>query len=75
MNGPGLEWLAAQPLPACARGQVTIALEVIDALDLQLAPLDRELRAYARRQPGCKGADAPLRDRRVDVGHDPGRAR
>jgi transposase len=24
------------------------------ALDVQLAPLDRQLRAYARRQPGCR---------------------
>ena len=27
---------------------------MIDALERQLAPLDKELRAYARRQPGCK---------------------
>jgi transposase len=27
---------------------------MIDALDAQLAPLDKELRAYARRQLGCK---------------------
>ena len=54
MNTDGLAWLAAQPLPACARDQVTIALAVIDALDTQIAPLDNELRAYARRQPGCK---------------------
>src|ERR1017187_3413887 len=54
MNTDGLTWLAARPLPACAREQVTIALAVIDALDTQIAPLDNELRAYARRQPGCK---------------------
>lgn len=54
MNTDGLAWLAAQPLPACAREQVTIALAVIDALDTQIAPLDNELRAYARRQQGCK---------------------
>ncbi len=54
INGQGLEWLAAQPLSACAREQVTIALAMIDALDIQLAPLDKELRAYARRQPGCR---------------------
>jgi len=54
MNTNGLSWLAAQPLPACAREQVTIALSMIDALDTQIAPLDNELRAYARRQPGCK---------------------
>ena len=51
-EGPG--WLAAQPLPAGAHAQITVALKVIDALDVQLAPLDQELRAYARRQPGCK---------------------
>jgi len=33
---------------------VTIALAMIEALDHQLAPIDKELRAYARRQPGCK---------------------
>jgi transposase len=27
---------------------------MIDALDVQLAPLTKELRAYARRQPGCR---------------------
>jgi transposase len=54
MTGEGQRWLAAQPLPACAREQVTVALAMIDALDAQLAPLNRELRAYARRQPGCR---------------------
>src|ERR1022692_1137507 len=54
MNKDGLAWLHAQPLPACAREQVTIALGMVDALDTQIAPLDSWLRAYARRQPGCK---------------------
>jgi transposase len=27
---------------------------MIEALDVQLAPIDKELRAYARRQAGCK---------------------
>ena len=54
MTGDGREWLAAQPLPAAAREQVTIALAMIDALDAQIAPLEKELRAYARRQAGCK---------------------
>ena len=27
---------------------------MIDALDAQIAPLDKQLRAYARRQSGCK---------------------
>lgn len=54
MTSEGRSWLAAQPLPAAAREQITIALCVIDALERQLAPLDKELRAYARRQAGCK---------------------
>ena len=54
MTDTGRSWLAAQPLPAGAREQITIALSVIDALERQLAPLDKELRAFARRQPGCK---------------------
>ena len=37
-----------------AREQITVALVMIDALDAQLAPLTGELRAYARRQPGCR---------------------
>jgi transposase len=52
--GDGRAWLAAQPLPPAAREQVTVALAMIDALEAQVAPLDRELRAYARRQAGCK---------------------
>jgi transposase len=33
---------------------VTVALGMIDGLDRQMLPLDRELRAYARRQAGGK---------------------
>jgi transposase len=54
MTGEGREWLAAQRLPVTAREQVTVALSVIDALDRQLTPIDKELRGYARRQPGCR---------------------
>jgi transposase len=50
----GREWLAAQPLGPAAREQLTVALAIIDALDLQLAPMDARLRAFARHQPGCK---------------------
>jgi Transposase IS116/IS110/IS902 family len=48
------QWLEDLELPAAAREQVTVALTVIDALDAQSAPLTRELRADARRQPGCR---------------------
>src|SRR5215212_3796941 len=54
MTREGRAWLQAQALPETAREQVTVALAMIEALDVQLAPLDRELRAYARRQPGCR---------------------
>jgi transposase len=54
MTAEGREWLSAQPLPACAREQVTVALSMIEAHDRQLVPLDAELRAFARRQPGCR---------------------
>jgi transposase len=54
LTGEGREWLQAQPLPAAAREQLTVALRLIDALERQLAPIDRELRAYARRQVGCR---------------------
>lgn len=58
MTVDGRAWLQSLPLPGCAREQVTIAVAMIDALDVQLGPLDRELRAYARRQPGCRALQA-----------------
>lgn len=54
MTDSGREWLAAQPLPASAREQITVALAVIDTLDIQLTEMDKTLRSFARRQPGCK---------------------
>jgi transposase len=54
MTAEGRAWLESQPLPAAAREQVTVALALIDALERQIAPLDRELRADARRQAGCR---------------------
>jgi len=54
MVGDGRDWLAAQPLPEAARQQITVALAMIDALEVQVAPLSRQLRAYARVQTGCK---------------------
>jgi transposase len=48
------EWLAERELPATARERIEIALSMIEAIEAQLAPIERELRAYARRQPGCR---------------------
>jgi len=47
-------WLEQVALPAASRLQVTTALRQIDQLDLELDPLERWLRAFARRQPGCR---------------------
>jgi transposase len=54
MEGDGPQWLDAQPLPAAARQQVTVALAVIDLLEREIDPVERELRGYARRQTGCR---------------------
>jgi transposase len=54
MTADGREWLAAQGLSQTAREQVTVALAMIDALDMQLAPATKDLRDYARRQTGCR---------------------
>ena len=48
------ERIAALKLPAAAREQLTIALEMIDAIELQIGPVDLALRAIAREQPGCR---------------------
>jgi transposase len=54
MTSDGREWLAAQSMPEIGREQINIALAMINGIDLQLASMDKELRAYARRQAGCK---------------------
>jgi transposase len=51
-------WLEALELPDAARRQIRVALGMIDAVDAQLGPLDRELRVLARRQPGCRALQA-----------------
>ncbi|MCA1699022.1 MAG: IS110 family transposase, partial [Actinobacteria bacterium] len=50
----GREWLARQPLPDTAREQITIAVAITDAVNLQMAPIDKQLGAFARRQPGTR---------------------
>src|SRR5215204_1905020 len=54
MSAESRAWLAGLALPAAAREQITVALVMIDAHDAQLAPLDQQLRDYAKRQPGCR---------------------
>jgi transposase len=50
----GRRFLADLELSLDARERITIALEIIDLLDAQLAELERDLRALARRQAGCQ---------------------
>jgi transposase len=47
-------WLEQLELPDAARRQIQVALAMIDAVDGRLGPLDRELRLFARGQPGCR---------------------
>jgi transposase len=64
MKGDGRDWLTALALPETARQQLTVSLAMIDALDVQLAPLTKELRDYGRRQTGCRA----LVDRYYGIG-------
>jgi transposase len=54
MTDGGRQWLAGQTLPARARDEIAVAGAMIGALDQQLAPIDKQLRSSARRQPGCR---------------------
>jgi transposase len=51
-------WLEQLVLPAAGREQIAVALGMIDALEVRIAPLDKELCSYARRQPGCRALQA-----------------
>ena len=50
----GREALASVELSPAGRELVALALRMIDVIDHELAPLDRALSLYARRQPGCR---------------------
>ena len=50
----GREALRRAELSPAGRQLVELGLRMLDTFGLELAPLDRELRAFARRQPGCR---------------------
>ena len=50
----GREALARVELSPAGRELAALALAVIDTIDRELAPLDRWLCSFARRQPGCR---------------------
>jgi transposase len=54
LRARGRAFLAELELPEAARERIEVALAMIDALDRQLAPLERDIRALARRQAGCR---------------------
>jgi transposase len=53
LSAQGREFLDQLELPDSARERVEVALAMIEALDRQLAPIERELRQLAR-QTGCR---------------------
>jgi transposase len=50
----GRQFLDQLELPDAARERIEVALEMIAAIDHQLAPIERRLRQLARRQAGCR---------------------
>jgi transposase len=54
LTSEGRAWLEGVEVPGAAREQITVAVAMIEALDTQITPLDKQLRRYARRQPGCR---------------------
>jgi transposase len=50
----GREQLTRVELSPAGRELVALALRMLDVLDGELLPLDRELRVFAGRQPGCR---------------------
>lgn len=47
-------WVERVELPPAARETVRVGLSVVDAINAELAPLDHQLRSFARRQAGCR---------------------
>jgi transposase len=56
----GREALAQAELSPAGRELVALALRMLETIDRELAPLERALRAFARRQPGCRALIANL---------------
>src|SRR5262249_50955257 len=50
----GRDALRRAELSPAGRELVALGLRMLDAFDLELAPLDRQLRAFAHRQPGSR---------------------
>lgn len=53
-SAAGREFLAALELPEATRERIEVALQIVEAIDQQIAPVERRLRQLARRQRGCQ---------------------
>jgi transposase len=53
-SAAGREFLKRLELPPADLERIEVALEMVDALDRTLAPIESELRQLARSQPGCR---------------------
>jgi transposase len=56
----GRRQLATLELSPAGREVVELCLRMLDQLDRELAPIDRLLSSFARRQPGCRALAAQL---------------
>jgi transposase len=54
----GREFLDELDLPSAAIERICVAMAIVDAIDRQMAPIERELRLLARRQRGCQALRA-----------------
>jgi transposase len=48
------QWLQTVELPAASRQAIAVAITQIDQLQASINPIDAWLKAFARRQPGCR---------------------
>ncbi|MGH7517121.1 MAG: IS110 family transposase [Gemmatimonadales bacterium] len=53
-SGGGRAWLAAVPVPAAVRAEIEVTLELIAALDTQVAVYDQLIRRWARALPAAQ---------------------
>ena len=53
-SAAGREFLAALELPEATRERIEVGLQMVEAIDHQIAPVERRLRQLARRQRGCQ---------------------
>lgn len=56
----GREFLATLELPVDASERIRVALDMIDLLEIQINTIERDLRAIARRQTGCRALMAKI---------------